>query len=554
VELPIDGNISQLAGRVIKSNGEIIVLKKENFIISKVTSGKRYNDELYRLASIIYPNVQVGDVLDLVFDVDFDGYVYSETMYLAQELATLHSKISIRNNSSLDLSAFPINGMPELVATSDKIGPLFLTEQRNIKAIPDGDFNALRPTIPKLVFNLWMPEEALTHDVVYSFYDRNNRNKFAPIIKFYTALLNDKVFTQEDYNQNQFLAVIKTMNYLQETMTFDNDIYLKPDDKLDAYYYAKKIDGKIYMKLLEQLFLDLAIPYDDCRTNSLWAGQFDVGVVALDQFRKRFFIIQDQNGADHFIFEPNSKGRWFKLDEIPYNYEGNKAVAWKGKDGKLSNVSVINLPESSETETQQVTNIQLNITTKLPYKTAGLRQDKFSGHYSAIVRGKDKSDLRNDLCFSDKETAPNSVSEVFPYQTEFRTEIRDSALITDVDESLKMLDLSKYFPNSVFYEDEKDETYSGYLLLPFRKSQQFRFFVLCNSPVQIEEKTDLVKIENTVGSCSYDVDQMSENSFKIICTLTLKKRILETEQDAKDYMEIINFFHTMKGKKWVLSL
>lgn len=553
LELTAEGKIVMLKGRVIKANGDIIELDDDKIIISNISSGRKYNDDLYREAKMIYPDVQEGDVLDLVFDVEIEGYVYSETMFLAQELPVVYSRITIINNSILDLSAFPMNGLPDVKYLKTTTGPTFQTEQKNVKAIPDGYFNAIRPDMPKLIFNLWRPEENLTYDVVYSMDYQYEFYKYHAIKLFTEDLVRDGVIEREELTTTRFNAFLKVQKHLLEMIDENIEINLTNQEKIRSYYFNKKINRKIYKSLLENFLMEQNADYEKCMTNSLWSGQFDAKVVALDQLDATFFIVKDTAGRDHFLFMP-TKTRKYQIDEIPFQYEGNSGVAWKGEEGTLKSVSKINLPEGSEKETQQVSNFQIILSAEAPHLAGGNRQDKFTGQYSSIVRGKKKTSLLEDLSISEDVLEPTKLGDTYPYQVEFRQTLEDTALVSDLDDDLKMLDLSSFFPTSIFFEEEKEENYTGYNLLPFKKTQQFRFFIQCDAPITLEEKAGKSLMENGVGTCSYSLSQMGDKSIKVVYEISLKKRILQTESDNKDYADLINFYHTMKGKKWVFSM
>jgi len=106
------GRITMLQARTVKKDGSIVELDGEQIIETKSVQKNKYGTDVQRRIQLIYPNVEKGDIIDLAYERSMKGYIFSDLMFLEGDLPSLHTKISLRNISMLDLTVYNLHGMP----------------------------------------------------------------------------------------------------------------------------------------------------------------------------------------------------------------------------------------------------------------------------------------------------------------------------------------------------------------------------------------------------------------------------------------------------------
>jgi hypothetical protein len=154
-------NIVRLGARIIKEDGKIIQLGDGQISKTFKTVKDEYSGKSVRLFQINYPSLQIGDVIDLMYDIKVDNYILSDNLYLEDNYASLNSRITLRNVSNLEINAYVMNSSTQ--PTSKRVDGIDLLnwERKGVAKMNDSYFHAPSPKQQCLIYSLWGVDETL---------------------------------------------------------------------------------------------------------------------------------------------------------------------------------------------------------------------------------------------------------------------------------------------------------------------------------------------------------------------------------------------------------
>lgn len=545
--VPDGGKLGRLFGRIIKSNGTIEEIEEIDKYKTKITEKNEFGASTLTKYQVLFSNAEVGDVLDLYYEIKLDGYIYSSILYLEDEWSSMYSRITLRNYSRLDITALVVNQEEQPgVKLVDGI-PTITWEKEGIGKSKEGYFNAPSPSQPCLIFNLWSPNEVLDYNAIYYFDANKYPANYSKINSLNKILLEASIITETD---PVALKVQKLVKYFEEEFSWVDNLQVEPLIKLNGHFSNKNINSEVFFYYLQKLLTENNSTFYRCYSKSLLDGNFIHGAVALEQLDRRYLLFYDETNAEHFIFQPSNSGKYYYLDEIPFYCEGNQSIALNGKNVTLDELLRVQLPESGMKENTHFVKCMLNISSDT---TAIMkRDDDLSGHFSYLLRGKSEKDWLTDLNICDSLIAVNSKSEIYPYGKKYKQEAEVRFELKDLNDSLSWFSLNGFLPNSFFIDDEENNELGDYVVMPFKKMESFSFYVTSESDIRLGEQFS-DKLTNSVGEVSVNSVQMSDKMIKISYELKLEKRILTSKQETQSFIDLIEFWDDIADKKWLIS-
>lgn len=547
-----DGYISVLAGRTLKKDGEIINLSPDQIIETISREENKYGTRIVRRAQFLHPDVEVGDIIDIAYQIDYSTYLYSDLMYLEDDLPSLESRINIRNSSRLELSVFPLNDMPKMDQTNLNGIPSVSWKKYNVQSLKNDYFNAIPHDHPSFTYMLWRPGVAVDYATIYESDAGNYPNKFSQksITKYFKA---EGIIESTD---DPFLELPKILNYFSTEMTWNYDESNQYTAQTFDFLKRKKIDYTLFLRYVMQYLSENKIKYEKGFTKSLLDGKFELGFVSLEQLSKRFLLIYDKSNKPHFLFPPMNDGNFYLIDETPYYTEENQAIVLSGSKGILDQESAIKIPLSEAKINRQRSFISLDIVNSNKQLCQIQRKDVLSGHYSYLSRsGNGKYWLEElGILNTEKELEPKSVGEFYPYKCDFFQTGDSLELISQIDDSLHWLSVTDLLPEGIFSSDELEMELGNYITLPFKKENVISIFLNHSSAISLAEDQNEITYSNEVGSVKTQIVQASPTSLKIEINMAINKRFLRNETAINEFKELMENYATMRQKKWIIAI
>ncbi|MBL1279380.1 MAG: DUF3857 domain-containing protein [Fluviicola sp.] len=548
-----DGDMSMLAARTLKKNGEIITLEGDQIIETTSEEKNKYGTSVYRRIQFIYPNIEVGDVIDLAYQLDIPEYVLSDLLYLENEMPSLYSRITLRNFSFADLTVFNINHMPEMKMSNADGGKIISWEKKGVASLKTGYFNSLPTDLPCAIYALWRRGETLDYKTFYRSDAYSFPDKFDENYSISSFLVKQGAIIESG---DSFSNLIKFLAFIENEYSWN---YHKNSDDSKvtlSLFKGKKIDRTIFTRVLTQFLMEQNIKYEKCFTKSLIDGQFIHGLVSLEQMNNRFMIVYDSNENPHFIFPPQGSGDFFKIDEIPYYLEGNQSIVFYGENDFLKNERKMLIPESNQKNNTHQGRIIIKLNTNDSLQYSASRKDVFTGHNSFLTRNsngnfwlKEFGVIQNDTL----EVRPESIKNIYPYGVTFSQDtLVTQELFERIDDSLVWFQPAKILPQGIYQDDEIDSEFGVYLVLPFLKSTNLSFFIQSESSIFIAEENTSLSFSNEIGEIKIDAYQINQNTLKFTFSTEVKERYIQG-QLVDQFQELIQKYLEFINKKWVLT-
>lgn len=525
-------NIIRLGGRIIKEDGKIINLS-ETQVSKKFTTVKdEYSGKTLRLFQINYPSLQIGDVIDLMYDIKVDNYVLSDNLYLEDSYASLNSRITLRNVSNLEINAYVMNSTTQPTSTRVDGIDLLNWERKGVAKMNDTYFHAPSPKQQCLIYSLWGVDETLNYDAIfYLDYDTYPNSSF-PLNNFNNYFIDQSVYTLED---PILIKIQKLIAYLDKSCTYKKNLQTEPIIKVLGNIKDHEINTQNFFIAAQEILKTARTKFWIGYTQSLMYGPFYNGIVSLSQLNTRFLIIELEDGTQHYLFGP-SEDRWYYLDEIPYFIEGNEAVAMLGKDGVLDKLLPVTLPKSGSLDNSHFVKLLVK---KEGEKLSYRRDDHLSGHFSTLVRSNDQSYWLHLFALEQDSVNHFQQENFYPYNLDVSTSDVSNFLISKNENGSTSIALKNMIPLTIFSTEEDNEyELENYVVLPFEKSLKYSIYYQSDNKVNLSVKNEIY-LSNSIGEISYKSVQMTENVISINVTLTIANRYLDTPAKLKDFNDLL---------------
>lgn len=549
------GQMSILQARTLKASGEVLNLHGDQIIETYSEKKNKYGSERIRRIQFVYPNVEVGDVIDMVYEVVLDGYIFSDLLYLEDEIPSLHSRISMNNYSQLDLTVYRLNDAPPIESKVEYGSQVINWQSTGVKAIKNDYFNALPPDHPSLVFILFTGGQNLDYDTWFRIDAEDLPMEYDIFSSIEKMFIKQGIIQEEDL---PFVQLQSAIRYFENACIWNDDENIAVSKTLN-HLVKDEVNRILFLRYMMKFLKEKDIRYEKGFTKSLLKGRFEHGFVSLEQLTHRFLVIYDHNEQPHFLFPPRGKGQFYYLDEIPYYLEGNQSIALNGERNILQEQAMIEIPESEtkyNMHSAQI-KIQLNKDEVLSNYT---RKDKLSGHYSFLTR-----DRLGVIWKEELGIAPDSITvaptfnnnmrtkAVYPYQVEFNQEERSHAFFQSIDDSIGWFDLSSVLPLGVYQDDELDADFGDYLVLPFVKKHSIAVFIQNDEQVSIAEDIQSLELSNDVGTIEVKLYQVNDKVVKAKVTIETNKRYLRGK-DVGLFKDLLQKYSEVRQKKWLLKM
>lgn len=549
------GQMSILKARTLKTSGEVLDLDGDQIIETISEKKNKYGSESVRRIQFVYPNVEVGDVIDMVYEISLDGYIFSDLLYLEDDILSMHSRITLRNFSRLDLSVFRLNDAPPLESRMVLGSQEINWQSTGVKSIKTDYFNAIPPDHPTVVFVLWKRGESLNYRTWFYADGIEYPQEYQVLTSINKILLTEGAIREGD---TPFVQLQSMIRYFENECLWSDDEHIILGKTLN-YLERQEVNRILFFRYVMKFLKEKKINFEKGFTKSLLKGKFEHGFVSLEQLTHRFLVIYDDFDQPHFLFPPRGYEQFYYLDEIPYYLEGNQSISLSGERDILKEQSMILLPESRKKQNMHAAQVKVKLN-KGEAISSYSRKDKLTGHYSFLTR-----DDLGVTWLKELGIAPDSISlaptlinnmrtaTTYPYQVEFNQEERSHAFFQTIDDSIGWLDLSSILPLGVYQDDEIDSDFGDYLVLPFTKKHSISIFLQNDEGVSIAEDEHEISISNDVGTIQMKLFQLNATVVKAQLNIELEKRYLK-DDDIESFKALLQKYSEIREKKWLLKM
>jgi len=309
--------------RIIKPN-QIIEINNDQIFETSMKQKLKYETKFSKRIQLIFPKLEAGDVIDIVYQVDYQEYSLSNTLFLKDDLFSLNTRVSLRNLSQYELSIYTTKNMNDFVTEKGEI-PTFYWNKVNVPRMSDSFFSAVSPSEPKIIYSLWFADQKLDYETIfkrdYDYYT------LSVGLKSFSKYLETIGLVQAELNV--YSNINRLVNHFQHDFKWSAAKKIPASVNLIDRFKEAEVNHDLFFKYIQNYLDEKKIKYSVGFTSDINNGIFEPGYVALTQLEYRFLTIDDPEGNLHFLFAPSDKDNYYLIDEIPYYCEGNQAVLWE---------------------------------------------------------------------------------------------------------------------------------------------------------------------------------------------------------------------------------
>jgi len=545
-----NGYIAMKKARVIKPSGDIIDLGDEH--VKETFMEEKQNREKFYLKRIqlLFPNLEIGDVIDVVYQVDYDRNLLSKSIFLEADLVSLNSRLTLRNFSTFELNIYPTKGMGDVTSSNEGNMPSFSWNKTNVPKQTESYFSCPSPTASRVTYMLWYPGKRLTYDDVYKM-DIENYSLQIGFKNITPSLVKRGVISNQE---DPFVGLLELMDYLKNSFTWVEGSEVSSTVKTIDYFLKSVVNDDLYFRYIQTYLEENKRTYQIGYTRSLLEGPFQHGYVTFDQLERRFLVIEDGSGNPHYVFPPNAKDKFYYLDEIPYYCEGNDAILLAGDNVVLKQIIPTKLPLSLITDNKHTCNLLVKVKNHTIDSLVAKRTDVFSGHYSYLLRGKTQRSWLKDLAVADTTLTATELGMVYPYNQTFKQETVLNDCINQIEDSLHWFKPESVLPKGVYTEDESQEVTPEYAILPFLKQDKYSIYLESETPIVLAESKKTFTFSNEIGTITMEAIQSNATTIKFIYELKINERMLSDVAKNKAFHELQQTWYSYRTKKWIFKI
>lgn len=571
--------IKYFAARVLKGDGSLVDLSPK-VTTKKVTwryeDGKEVSDYNYNFS---LPQVQVGDIVEYTYQIEFRGRYGGNLFYFNGELPKQQLNFDVKLHATRQLEKFDIicnrNGADSnLVKTlvdggNNQFTQVYTYSFHGLKAVHYIGNACVGVTLPSIFIDLnfvsyvgysLIPEEAL----VYA-----NRGAHFEWLLLSTVYVAPALYDSEHANVRKFISALPVDPESKDVRLFLNSLI----DTLNSYKYVsaeqmhysgnaqysvnpggwllkRTIMGEfmydLYWQILdekkyEKYYLDVV----DRRL-----GIHDLNKRSSLEYERTIIVVKDGNS---FVYvTPRANGMKFHTDEIPFYFEGNTGALMNYDDQTVQHsrlvtakvLGFIKVPESDENQNVRIENAVVEVkrdSLKMNLKI----KENLLGQFSTIVRPlylKEAIDSSISPAYfklaTDKPGATGikientSKSTQFPYKYSFACSeeipVSDLSSISLVNWFSFPFELDSYglVPNFDYYLD-------------FRFTDNYNYMIKFDKPTEILNASLFNQsVDNENFELISTIVKQDDLSYLLKVSCKVKNRIVKKE-NAKDLNEFI---------------
>ncbi|MFT5820666.1 MAG: hypothetical protein ACI8ZM_001911 [Crocinitomix sp.] len=553
IYLSRDGFISVLAARTVKHAGNVILLSNDQIIETVSRETNKYGGRVTRRAQFLFPNVEIGDVLDIAYQIDYNVHLYSKLMYLEDDLPSMESKINLLNSSDLDLSIFPLNNMPGMNQSHIDGIPTISWKENNVSALRLDYLNALPPNHPSFTYMLWRGGQTFDYEAIYKIDEGNfpyNFNTAKSITKYF---ISNNIITGEE---KIILQLQKIILYFENELTWNYTENTQYSSQTFDFLKKGKVDYVLFYRYITKFLTENNVHYEKGYTKSLLDGKFELGIISLEQITERFLLINDENDKPHFLFPPSVAGGFYYIDETPFYLEENQAICLSGKKGFMTEEFGIKISSTKAEINRHRAYVSLSIISGQKNNCTVDRKDVLSGHYSFLTRSSNGQNWLKELAIStnDDKLSPTAIDANYPYKVYYMQKDDTLNLLSHISDTLYWLDLQELLPIGIYDSEELTMPVGNYIVLPFKKENQITFYLNHEKTISLAEEESQISFSNQIGNLSSTVRQLSPESLMVEIKVQINERYIEGTEQIIALQDLFENYATIRQKKWIISL
>jgi len=541
--------LDMLDARVIKPSGEIVNLSRAEIKKLDYRDSENLEESLEELRFFI-PNVEIGDDVEMIYTISRPSLKLAKDVFFHSHLPTLTSTITIVSSKVLNTQIRQYNGPGKPQKTEDLENFSFFWKVKGLRGFDGHKWGIPKKELPYLTYAI--RSLVLTNGGQTKSYPLV-ANNWAEIRDAYDNTFSDKELmgrpeaayfdtymqrvvkrSKEGHPNNQAKYVFSSIiDSLEITELMD----VEANNPSGYFLMNEQIDNRNLHILYRNVFKYLKVPYKIGLARSRYQGRIDGKFISPHSISHVFYMFLDSAGYRQYLFPGNIEKKYY-LNEIPWVVQGTQATFYEGNDNS-PNPAVTQLKlvkdEYSKTFTNTTGEINIDLETN---KTTGRFREILNGtvyswsgnHYDYLVDYGNEEELTKEFGFVPDSLEKIETSNVKPFRTAYSYTLKESDLLTSIDDSTLTLNLQDFLSHNPAPENDAEVCYLDYYSR-FRYFETNKRFVRFSQPVKLLNQSQL-KISETkdFGAFTLSVEQLDETTILVESSYQLKKMYIPKQQ------------------------
>lgn len=539
---PPYSRINKLDARSIKSTGQIIDFKSEDVKSLEVKTSK--NNTTRNFLKLSVPGVEVGDEVEFVYVIEFDGIMEDQDIILHSEIPTLKSIFKHVSDNYYQIDYRTYNKMPPPNVDKQKAQTIYYWELNNIIGTKNNEFGILQESLPYIRYNII---SLFKYDK--AFMDALKTN-WGVLSNMYSRMIRNDVF-ESTYRGVSLEGTLNKYNATHPNQTVDQKIYYLStilNDSLKitefdpnsasrpAMYYlkSKTMDTRTVYKFIDTYLKLNNINYFVAFSRNRYEGYLDITFAAPKTLTDIFYVIINEDKELHYLYPPTETNKFY-IDELPHEISGTDAVLLMDRNGK-PDISMMKIPSND---------ISTNLWSKKTYINVYFQKDKNEHDVLSkqTLMGDFSTNIRNEIIKTKEENEPikefkelleindkqiidsfqiENLEKVYPYNFNYSYTAKISDLLQKLDGNNYAIQLDKILNHHLLKTSDEERILNYYC--PFPYSDVERVFLKFDKEIELIDNNMLqVNTNNKTANYTLRISKIDKNVVMIESKLNMNQ-------------------------------
>ncbi len=407
-----NARIIKLDARTIKSNGNIVDLKSDDIKI--ISINKATYREGFENLRISIPGVEIGDEIELVYNLEYDGLEFGNDINLHADCPIIKSTFRYTCDRIIITDFKLYNNMPDATISKGLSQTTFDWELNNLSGLGDQEFGLPNESLPFIRFAIRGIGGTSSQFVDYLLRIGISSNYWGNVYDNYSTIYNNEIFNQM-YKGTSLQGYLNKHNASHPNETIEQKlIYLNSiiQDSLEIIKYDPNLPSRPAMYYLKNKTIDVfnlnklirtyiqinKIPFFVAFARNRYTGTLDLTFASASTVTDVFYVVPFENSDLHYLY-PSNHLRKYNIDEIPNWIAGTNAILVRKKSDNSNAEDVLTMQIPANDANTNIWNVMTRYKVDVnKNELEYVSKNTFIGDFS--------TNLRNEIINSKKEENP----------------------------------------------------------------------------------------------------------------------------------------------------
>jgi len=533
----------KIRARTIKSDGNVINLKRSDIKFNENKSGSISGSLRNNYGEFVIPGLEAGDEIEIYYSITTPAVFVVNDFFFHQKTYTIKTEYSVIRPYDLRIEYKTYNKSPEVKIYKEGDFQVYSWSMQNLLPFKAIKVNVIYDSLPFVRIALRsvdnkdhqsMKIPSTWYDFMSNFwtFDKHATQKGSSDMRLNAFL--DSLLGKETYfltSEKKIELFAKAHEYVNEHI----ELFFPKDSsemkgRLGDYIAMRKIPYYSVASLYEKMLVHLDFEYYHCLGRNRVSGPLDAEFMTINQPNEFFFSFRF--GASYYFVFPKTYYSKYHFGETPNFLEGTKSimVSWKDYSGMYEtfNVQKTNLTTNTKTIRIMSSIILDDNQTKECSKlvTTGALSPLYRNAFKYYRKDSIESNDIFKILFQTRKEDTDSMSiqedqSDFPFRFSLKYNTLEKNFISDLGDNnrnIQLRDLIRYPSYADYYKTDDNDVQRN--IRPFAFNERILYYMLFDKDVKyMEQESNQITFENQAGSYDLKITQLNPRTILITSQL-----------------------------------